>query len=73
VDKSIALILVYISEVAVIIFHITTSSAVPFGLWKKTLRSRRDTHEGYETKVHQNLKIRNLVKCHFLYLSSSYE
>ena len=72
-DKSITLILAYISEVALSTFHITTSSTLPFGLWQKTLRSRKDTHEGYETKVHQNLKMEKRMKSGFLYLSSTYE
>lgn len=55
--KSITFILVYISEVALNTSDMTTSSTLPFGLQQKTLRRRRDTCEGYETKVHRNLKM----------------
>lgn len=73
-DKFITLILVYIYELVLSTSHTSRSIVVtlPFRLWQKTLKSRRDTHKN-QTEIHQNLKMKKLMKNGLFFLSSGYE
>lgn len=71
-DNSIVLISMCISEIALSLFHITTSSTLLLDSDRKSSEAG-ETRESYETTVHQNLKMGKQMESGFVCLSSSYE